>query len=85
MIMKVRMRCQVCLYEQDIDVDEKVDLGFIPEITKSKMRCLCPSHVPTIKANTQIMGSMVSINGVPMSELKELTQLQGARNAHSRR
>ena len=77
MIMKVRMRCPECLFQQDIDVDEKVDAGFLPEITKSKMRCICPDKIPKIKTNTHLDKSIVSINGVPIQELKELTKVKG--------
>ena len=74
MIMQVRIRCPECFFEQDIGVDEKVDMGFIPEIAKANMRCICLDKIPKLSKNTPIEKSMVSINGVPIGHLKALTQ-----------
>lgn len=74
MLMKVRMRCPECYFEQDIDVDERVDLGFIPEIARQNMRCICVDKKPKINKNTPLEKSMVLINGVPLAHLKLLTK-----------
>lgn len=77
-LMKVRMRCPECFFEQDIEVDERMDLTLVPEWTREKMVCLCENKIPKIKSNTPLDKSMVSINGVPLGELKLLTM--GGRN-----
>lgn len=80
-MMMIRMRCPACLCDGRFLVEATTPLEVLPEIAKQVMRCWCDNHVPKIFRNTPIETTLMSINAVPFSELKN--QLIGMKQMKS--
>lgn len=75
--MLVRMRCESCLADHRMLVPEDMDFKHLPDVTKQTFRCNCKRGIPTI---TKMDRSLMSINGIPLAQLKALTV---AKNPHA--
>lgn len=70
-MMLVRMRCPACRFDYRFCVSENLPLPYLPEVAKEVMRCRCPGGIPKLGKNTPIEGTLMSINAVPLRELKK--------------
>jgi hypothetical protein len=74
-IMLIRMRCPACLTDLRFGVEPLTPLEHLPELCKAATRCRCNNHIPKINRNTSLDNSLMSINGVPLRDLKDQVEL----------
>lgn len=76
-MMLIRMRCPSCHFDYRFGVAIDTPLMVLPEIAKQVMRCKCRNHIPKFDKNTPIENSLMSINAVPLKELKKRAIFNG--------